>query len=436
MQLIVRIACALTLGAAFLVPGTSRAQEAPPGNPPSPTEPAQPRPDDTEPGDAGPAATTAESKPDDAATAAPESSLVAKASATVAGYIDSVATTVLTPSIGGSVENPIGGWSINGRYLLDMVSAASPDIVSTASPPFKELRHGGNLGGQYKPGNFGVGGGFNASYSPDYLALSGSLQLTQDLADKNLTLLQGYAYGHDTIGRTGTSFSTFSRTLDTHALTLGISSVVNSALVIGVSADAIFESGDQSKPYRYIPMFSPANAAKIQAGASVDTIASLRMEARPLEQLPLSRQRYAGTGRLAWRFDRSTLRLEQRVYGDSWGLGASTTDARYFIDTSERIMLWPHLRFHVQKAVDFWRRVYAIQDFHAIPGLRTSDRELGGLYNVGLGGGLRIALGKAGRVDDLVWTTTADVYYTHFADTIYVTERFSGLVTTGLEVIF
>ncbi|MBS2019564.1 MAG: DUF3570 domain-containing protein [Deltaproteobacteria bacterium] len=343
---------------------------------------------------------------------------------------------MLTPSIGGSVENPIGGWSINGRYLLDVVSAASPDIVSTASPPFKELRQGGTLGGQYKPGNFGIGGGLNLSSSPDYLALSGSLQLIEDLNDKNLTLVQGYTYGHDTIGRAGTSFSTFSRTLDTHAVTLGLSSVVNSSLVIGLSGDAIFESGDQSKPYRYIPMFTAANAAKVQPGASVDTIADLRIEARPLEQLPLSRQRYAGTGKLAWRLEHSTLRVEQRVYGDSWGLGASTTDARFFVDTSERVTIWPHLRFHAQNGVNFWQRVYAIQDFRAIPGLRTSDRELGPLLTAGAGGGLRFALGKAGRVDDLVWTTTFDAFYTHFSDTIYVKERISALLTTGLEVTF
>lgn len=424
MQLITRIAFVVVLVATMLRGiGIAHAQE-PEGPPPAQETKPEQKPEEAKPGEA---------KPETPPT---ESNLVAKASASVAGYIDSVATTVLTPSVAGSVENPIAGWSINGRYLLDMVSAASPDIVSTASPPFKELRHGGNIGGLYKPGNFGVGGGFNASYSPDYLALSGSLQLIEDLNDKNLTLLQAYSYGHDTIGRTGTSFSTFSRSLDMHAITLGLSSVVNNSLVIGFTADAIFESGDQSKPYRYIPMFSPANAAKIQPGASVDTIAALRMEARPLEQLPLSRQRYAGTGKLAWRFEHSTLRLDERVYGDSWGLGASTTDARYFVDTSERVTFWPHVRFHIQKAVSFWQRVYAIQDIHSIPGLRTSDRELGGLFNVGLGGGLRIALGKAGRVDDVVWTTTLDGFYTHFNDTIYVTERFSMLLTTGLEVTF
>lgn len=383
-------------------------------------------------------AQTPDGEPNSASTekATPSSDVTARVAATVAGYVDSVATTVLTPTVSGSVENVVSGWAVNGLYLVDIVSAASPDIVSTASPPFKEVRQGGSLGGRYKPGNFGIAPSFTVSSSPDYLALSGSLQLTQDVNDKNLTLIEAYAYGHDVIGRTGTSFSTFSRTLDTHIASVGFSSVVNPSVVLGVFGDAIFENGDQSKPYRYIPMFTSANVAKIQPGATVDTIANLRREARPLEQLPLNRQRFAVTGKLAWRFTSSTLRAEERVYGDTWGLGASTTDVRYFVDMSERVTLWPHVRFHMQKAVNFWQRVYTLNDVHQIPAFRTSDRELGPLSNVGLGGGFRYALGKPGRVDDLVWTTTADGTWTHFSDTIYVQHRISVLVTTGLEVTF
>jgi hypothetical protein len=55
---------------------------------------------------------------------------------------------------------------------------------------------------------------------------------------------------------------------------------------------------------------------------------------------------------------------------------------------------------------------------------------------VGGGGGLRIALGKAGALDDLVLTTTLDGYWTSFADAIYVTDRLSALATTALEVAF
>jgi hypothetical protein len=372
----------------------------------------------------------------DGAKPRPTSNLNARASLDVGGYVDSTATSVLTPSLSGSIESPTAGWGASGRYLVDMVSAASPDIVSTASPRWFEVRQAGSVGARYKPGDTGVAANAATSYTNDYLSLSGGAQITQDLDEKNLTLIGGYGYGHDVIGRTGTPFSVFSRKLDYHAISLGVSRVVNPALVIGVYADAILERGDQSKPYRYIPIFRPEDAARIGRGASAAQVAATRLEARPLEQLPLERERYAVSGRLAYRGNGTTLRVDERLYGDTWGQRASTTDVRYFIDVGRRFVVWPHARFNIQSAVDFWQRSYTATSVNDLPALRTGDRELGSLFTAGGGGGLRVSLGNPGALDDLVLTSTVDGYWTSFADALYVKERFSGLVTTSLEVAF
>lgn len=380
-----------------------------------------------------------EPEPEPEAAPAPEpetSNLTAHVSGELSGYIDTVATQVLTPSIAGRVENPIAGWALSGRYLLDVVSAASPDIVATASPPFKEVRNAGNLGFRYKPGNFGVSASALASYTPDYLSVGGGLDFTEDVDEKNYTLTEGYHYGHDVIGRTGTSFARFSHQLDTHTLTLGLSTVVNPSLLVSFTGDGVLERGDQSKPYRYIPMFSPAVAPLVPAGASVSSVAAARIQARPLEQLPLERTRLAFTTHVAWRAAITTLRMDERIYGDSWSQYASTTDARLFFDAGSRLIVWPHLRFHVQNSVSFWQRAYASNGPTDLPALRTGDRELSGLFNLGGGGGLRVALGRRGRADDIAWTTSADLFWTSFADTLYVKVRWSSIVTTGLEVAF
>jgi hypothetical protein len=367
---------------------------------------------------------------------ADEANVTTRGSTEVAAYRDSVAVNVLTPSVGVSVESPTAGWGVNGRYLVDVVSAASPDIVATASPHWVEVRHAGTVGLKYKPDTFGIAASGSASYTPDYLSLGAAAQLTQELDEKNLTLLGGYGYGHDTIGRTGTPFSIFSHALVYHSISAGLSRIVNPGLVLGLYGDAILESGDQSKPYRYVPMFMPSDADALGRGASVDEVAKKRIAARPLEQLPLSRDRFALTGRLAWRFDTTTLRLDERGYTDSWGLHASTTDMRYLVDLSERVTVWPHLRFHIQNGVNFWQRAYASTGASDIPALRTGDRELGPLSNSGVGAGLRLALGHAGSVDDFVLTTTLDGTYTSFSDALYVTERYSGLFAVGVEVVF
>jgi hypothetical protein len=68
-------------------------------------------------------------------------------------YTDSDAVTVFTPSASATVADPLSGVSVSGGYLIDIVSAASVDIVSSASPNWHEVRQAANLSGEYKPGN-------------------------------------------------------------------------------------------------------------------------------------------------------------------------------------------------------------------------------------------------------------------------------------------
>ncbi len=359
-----------------------------------------------------------------------------KASSEIAAYRDSFAVSVVTPTIAASVESPTAGWSVNGRYLVDVVSAASPDIVSTASRRWSEVRHAGSVGGAYKPATFGIAVNAAASSTPDYLSLNGGGQTSLDLDEKNWTLLAGYSFGQDRIGRTGTPFSMFSRSLDSHLLTAGVTRVLTPAAILGFVFDATFESGDQSKPYRYIPLFDKDVARSIPAGASPTLVAETRLNEKPLERLPLERRRLALTTRFAHRSDLGTLRLEERIYADTWGLFASTSDARFMFDLSKRVIVWPRLRFHTQSAVSFWQRAYVGEPGGGVPEYRAGDRELGALMTVGTGLGARWMLGRVGNENDVALTTSLDGYWTKFADALYVTERFSALGVVAVEVTF
>src|SRR5207302_9129024 len=124
----------------------------------------------------------------------------------------------------------------------------------------------------------------------------------------------------------------------------GLTLVVDRTTIATVLADAVFESGDTSKPYRYIPMFAPGT--DVPRGASIDSVMAARLPERTLEQLPLSRNRYALTLRMAHRFRASTLRLEERLYHDTWGIDATSTDARFLFDVARRVQLGPHVRVH------------------------------------------------------------------------------------------
>lgn len=358
------------------------------------------------------------------------SSLDARASAETSVYLDDTHVEVVTPTIAGTIESPTAGWSLSGRYLVDVVTAASADIVATASPPWTEVRHAGSLEGEYKKGDFGGGAHASISREPDYRSISAGLHGTLDLDEKNYGLLLGYAYRHDTAGRAGTPFDVFGWTLQRHDLNAGLTIVINRSTIGALQLDAMFERGNQAKPYRYVPLFAAEAAEQVPAGASVELVSALRLHARPLEALPLTRDRFALTGRLAHRRTGATLRLEERLYTDTWGMAASTTDVRYSIDIGRFVTVWPRLRFHAQTGTDFWQRatVVSVAEDGAvtIPVVRTGDRELGPLWTLTGGGGVSVKLGAR-----FTATFQVDGVFTHYLDALYLTRRnalFSALV--------
>jgi hypothetical protein len=307
--------------------------------------------------------------------------------------------------------------------------------VSTASRRWTEIRHAGGIEGEYKPRNFGVAVASSFSSEPDYLSWGGGVTITHDFDEKNLTLLLGYGYSHDTIGRSATPFADFSREVNRATFDAGATFVVDRSTLASATLDVVIENGDQSKPYRYIPMFTPSVAAEAPKGASIEWVTDHRLPERPLEQLPLSRHRFALTARLAHRFDESTLRLEERLYDDSWDLRASSTDARWIFDLGRRLVIWPHARFHIQSPVTFWQRAYVSRGAPGwdLPEFRTGDRELGPLWTATGGGGIKWFVGS--DADPRSWAIAihGDAMYTSFLDDLYLTNRTAVLGALTLE---
>jgi hypothetical protein len=182
-------------------------------------------------------------------------------------------------------------------------------------------------------------------------------------------------------------------------------------------------------------VFAPDVAPKIARGASIDVVNADRLPEKPLEQLPLSRQRAALMGSYARRFDASTLRLEERLYNDSWGQLASSTDAKWIFDVGRRFAFWPHARWHAQSAVSFWERAYVsgLPPGWDLPEYRTINRELGPLWTAQGGLGVRWFLGKASDPRTLQLGATADVMYTSFLDDLFLLSRTAGVGAMTLE---
>ncbi len=357
----------------------------------------------------------------------------------MSGYTDTTDVHVLTPAVRGSVASPTAGWNVGANYLVDVVTAASPDVVSTASRRFHDVRHVFGATGGYKPGRFGAQAYANYSEERDYISRTIGLTATGDFYDKQITPSLGYSYTWDTIGRTGTSYDVFGRPFDTHEITAGTTFVLTPTSLMVLGGGVALENGDQSKPYRYIPIFEPG--VNVPIGASVAQVNAARLPAKPLEQLPLDRQRFSLSGRYVARIGgKATLRIDERIYRDTWAITSSSTDARYMMDLSSRLRVWPHVRIHVQTGTSFYNRVYGAtlnSDGSAtIPRFRTSDRELSPMAGLTGGGGARYVLTSPGGKTEIALYASADALFNYYVNTLYIRTRLAGYGTIGLEADF
>ena len=368
------------------------------------------------------------------------SDTVTKVTTEVSSYADTDHVYVFTPAAAASINSPTTGWNASGSYLIDIVSAASVDIVSTASRHWVETRHAASLSGGFKPGTVGTTLSGSVSREPDYLSLSGGGAIALELKDKTVNPTFGYTYTHDTAGRKTTPFSVFSQELVRHTAQAALELILDPETLVSLSVDAIFEVGNQTKPYRLLPMFAPDVAAGVPKGASINLVNRERLPGRVAEQLPLTRNRVAGTARIAQRLAGSTFVVSERLYADDWGVKASTTDLRFVIDASRRVFLWTHLRGHIQSGVSFWHRAYTAtfngDGSMTLPKWRTGDREESSLAGGTIGLGMRWNIGSAGHPEGLSFVAQADMITTVFNDVLFIQNREGYLGVLQLEAEF
>ena len=359
----------------------------------------------------------------------------------LSGYTDTTHVQVFSPSINAAVASPTEGWHIGASYLVDIVSAASPDIVSMASPAYKEQRHAVAAGGGMKFGGVGVSANGNLSDEPDYVSTTGGAAVDTELAEKSITPRLGYNFTYDRIGIRNTPFSQFEKNLATHEIEAGATFVMSSTTLLVTGLTAQIERGEESKLYRYVPLFPPDVAAKVSPGESVQGVNDARLPLRAREYLPRERNRLSLGARINHRLPTGTLRAEERIYYDTWGVKASTTDIKYYHDLGEHLRVWPHLRFHGQSGASFYRLAYpALIDDKGVPltlyTFRTGDRELSPMVGITVGGGARISLSGENAKVEYAITLGGEAMFNHYFQSLYIQNRTAVYGTLGFEANF
>ncbi|MCP4444284.1 MAG: DUF3570 domain-containing protein [Myxococcales bacterium] len=347
-------------------------------------------------------------------------------------YVDDDNVSVVSPQVG--VRHPLDedGGEVSSRVVLDAITAASVDVISNATYRFSELRTEVNVAGSKSVRGYLPSLSYRLSNEPDYVSHSFGMGLSRDFAGGDTTVSGSYNLSLDTVGRAGTPSSVFSESLQSHSAEIGATQVIDTKTLLRVVYSLTVQDGYMEKPYRSVPIFDGAGLQLLETTGSKLGLGNFdvhRLAFKPAEEVPDSRYRHAAALRGLRYFDSlgASLRLDYRLYGDSWGMFGHTVETAFSkaFESSLHIESWA--RVHYQGGVDFWRRTYSVNDATSLPSLRTTDKSLSPYWQGT--GGLRVGWAFFGFE---AYAQSA-LMYSSFLDHLFIDSRIAIMSQGGLR---
>lgn len=146
--------------------------------------------------------------------------------------------------------------SVVGNYYVDMVSSASIDVITTASP-YNEERKQWSLGVDYLRGRTTMSVNFTSSVESDYDASTYSFSVSQDMFGDLTTLSLSYAIGDDVVSRSDDE--NFADDLDRQMYSVGLTQILTKNLISSLNFETVTDEGYLNNPYRTVRYLNPAD---------------------------------------------------------------------------------------------------------------------------------------------------------------------------------
>ena len=202
--------------------------------------------------------------------------------------------------------------SFVANYYVDMISSASIDVITTASP-YNEERTQWSLGMDYLRGNTTMTIGYTSSVESDFDAKTYGLSVSQDMFGDLTTLTLSYAYGDNLIGMS--TDPTFEREAKQQQYGLGLTQILTRNLIATLNYSVITDEGFLNNPYRSVRYLDPGTGL----GFSYEP-----------ELYPNTRTSNAVGLRLKYFLPyRAALEGEYRYFTDTWDIESHTAKLAY-----------------------------------------------------------------------------------------------------------
>ncbi len=245
--------------------------------------------------------------------------------------------------------------SVVSNYYVDMVSSASIDVVTTASP-YTEERTQWSLGMDYLRGNTTMTANYTSSVESDFDATTYSFGVSQDMFGDLTTLSLSYSYGDDVVGRSDDP--DFSRDNTRQQYGVGLTQIITRNLITSLNFETITDEGFLNNPYRSVRYADPNNPV----GYSFEP--ELYPNTRTTNALGI-RARYF----LPWR---AAIQGEYRGFTDTWGITSHTGSMTYVQPWKDWTFELTY-RVHEQTGADFFQDLFSRAE---ATNFRARDKEL------------------------------------------------------------
>ena len=233
--------------------------------------------------------------------------------------------------------------SLVGNYYVDMVSSASIDVVTTASP-YSEERKQWSLGMDYLRGNTTVRAGYTSSVESDYDASTYNVSISQDMFGGLTTLTVSYGLGDDIVMKSGDD--TFERFLDKQNYGLGLTQILTKNLILALNFETGTEEGYLNNPYRTVRYFNASDTSG--RGYSYEE-----------EVYPNTRTSNAVGMRARYFLPyRAAIEGEYRFFTDTWDVESHTASLTY-IHPWRDFTFSGKFRYHDQTAAHFYSDLFS-----------------------------------------------------------------------------
>jgi hemolysin activation/secretion protein len=245
--------------------------------------------------------------------------------------------------------------SFVGNYYVDMISSASIDVVTQASP-YDEERTQWSLGMDYLRGNTTMSMSYTSSVESDFDAKTYSFGVSQDMFGDLTTLSLSYSYGDDVIGRSDDP--NFERENKRQLYGIGLTQILTRNLITTVNFETITDEGFMNNPYRSVRYADSNNpigySYELELYPNTRTTTAVGLRAR--YYLPY----------------RAAIQGEYRFFTDTWNIDANTFALSYVHPWHEWTFEAKY-RWHDQTGAHFFRDLFARSE---ATNFRGRDKEL------------------------------------------------------------